>query len=200
MEKTFRGNKLIEFCHYCSIELLPYMGKNYQFLNSRTIDHMLPTRRGGINGPKNKALCCYECNQIRNNIDLCREFETKDKIYLKYVAKKQKMGLTLHPSFLNHIFGKIKCHNCLEKFEVVYANFETLICPECESGTPATYEHYIEPEIKATYKDYIEPQIKENEIYIKKLKCPICLENYGVSTVNFNSTACRECTSPALAN
>lgn len=52
-------------CHWCNQELRAEQG----FMDSATIEHMIPQSKGGGNERWNLAAACHRCNTIRRDID-----------------------------------------------------------------------------------------------------------------------------------
>ncbi len=65
--KKYKLLKLSHFrCKYCRVPLRMELGHN----NSFTIDHRVPTSKGGSNTFKNMVACCLKCNVMKGSMDL----------------------------------------------------------------------------------------------------------------------------------
>jgi hypothetical protein len=54
-------SKYEKICCYCGRQLIPALF---------TIEHLVPSSKGGTDSRINKRICCYSCNQWRANLDL----------------------------------------------------------------------------------------------------------------------------------
>lgn len=61
----------IKNCYYCGVETVivdpKKRAKDFP-ANRRTIDHKVPTSRGGINHISNYAIACYRCNLDKHHL------------------------------------------------------------------------------------------------------------------------------------
>ena len=74
--KTARGSK--RRCYFCGCRLT---------VNNRTIDHLIPLSRGGLNVLKNRVWCCNNCNNEKMDMTLM-EYK-RYKIYALTMKGKQ---------------------------------------------------------------------------------------------------------------
>lgn len=72
------------FCRYCD----RYIGEN------PTVDHWIPSSRGGLNLLENKVLACYPCNQIKGDMTgdefLGIAFEIREQMRIAWQKKYDK--------------------------------------------------------------------------------------------------------------
>lgn len=65
-------------CYYCGTPLTP---------SNRTIDHMIPTARGGINRKENRVWCCRKCNAAKMDMTV-EEFNKYKELKKLYNGKE----------------------------------------------------------------------------------------------------------------
>ena len=56
-----------ELCGYCGRQL-DYLGSQYPYLFSPSIDHKIPLDHGGTNTFNNLILCCHLCNIVKGTM------------------------------------------------------------------------------------------------------------------------------------
>ena len=72
-----------DFCHYCERELDD---------DCRSLDHVIPRSRGGVNALFNLVLACKRCNNLRGDMDYDEFVEMRS-----WIAKGQQKRLTYKP-------------------------------------------------------------------------------------------------------
>lgn len=68
-------------CYYCDLE--------FNEIDLKTIDHIIPTSKGGRNTSSNKVSCCSNCNVYKSNLSLT-DFIKKLKQERKNFIKKNE--------------------------------------------------------------------------------------------------------------
>lgn len=66
-------DKLLTYQSLDNNNICAYCGQTGEL----TIDHIIPTTKGGTDDTSNKVLCCLECNQSKNNRDLAEFLNSK---------------------------------------------------------------------------------------------------------------------------
>lgn len=68
LKSLARGADLIVICrkHRASVNCV-YCSRSYTEVNYKTIDHIIPISKGGTHDPNNINICCWNCNQSKNN-------------------------------------------------------------------------------------------------------------------------------------
>lgn len=91
-------------CEYCQIICHATELKGVPKNQMVTIDHHIPQNRN----PKklfldlsNWRICCYQCNQVRNNIDVQQDYSKKIEIAKRYMNTKK---IILDSIFFEYIF------------------------------------------------------------------------------------------------
>lgn len=83
-----------------------YCERKFDKNNIRTIEHIVPKSKGGKNNLNNLIYACYECNNLRSNMDFI-EF----KNYIKSILENNKSIKLKSYSFnridLNKIYNNI---------------------------------------------------------------------------------------------
>lgn len=64
MSRKSLRERLFERCPVCYWCL-----RQIRSLDEATLDHVVARSKGGSNGPENKVLCCWDCNQRKANND-----------------------------------------------------------------------------------------------------------------------------------
>lgn len=63
----------LDLCHYCGITVYnlseheQMTGEKKSHKVEKTIDHIIPTSKGGCNGKHNKVIACRSCNSKKGN-------------------------------------------------------------------------------------------------------------------------------------
>lgn len=92
-------------CFYCDTPFIEIDSGNQPL---KSIDHIDPIARGGSNRTRNKAVCCYMCQAIKNNlsldsflheIDYAIEYGFKRKKFNDFYSKKKL--LTMRKKVIN---------------------------------------------------------------------------------------------------
>lgn len=77
-------------CYYCGIKLT---------LDNRTIDHMVPLARGGMNRQYNRVWCCRKCNASKMDMTVEEYFKYRQLIKLykgqELIDKCREYGILL---------------------------------------------------------------------------------------------------------
>lgn len=73
-------------CCFCGIVMVEYPNQK----NSATIEHVIPSSKGGTNSPKNYAISCNHCNNKRGTLDWEVFMEMGNKIVQKQKNKRQR--------------------------------------------------------------------------------------------------------------
>ncbi len=107
-------------CHWCAQK----MRRDTGFMDSVTIEHMIPQSKGGGNERWNLAAACYRCNTARRDSDadafeiVARRFQpdtrtveevaaiNKRERRRRYRQRKRAQGV-VHYNIFNAIFSKI---------------------------------------------------------------------------------------------
>lgn len=91
-------------CEYCGVMCRSHEAKNVPKVNRVTIDHHEPQYRDPSNlylNRDNFRISCYQCNQVRNDVDCTSDMRKKLEIVKKYMKKYNKI---LENDFFLHIF------------------------------------------------------------------------------------------------
>lgn len=64
-QRFWKRNKSTR-CYYCNKRVLRDLPQHHP--NKATIDHILPVSKGGTHALVNLVICCYPCNQEKDNM------------------------------------------------------------------------------------------------------------------------------------
>jgi 5-methylcytosine-specific restriction endonuclease McrA len=89
--------KVGDVCCYCD---RPF-GKGLEF----TKEHIVPVSKGGSNKLSNLTPCCFECNQLRSNLDI-KQFKTTVWNIIKILNGKVSLELDDLETIFDNLYNE----------------------------------------------------------------------------------------------
>lgn len=105
--KILEQKKITEYCYYC--------GKKMKERN-KTIDHIVPLKKGGSNCFSNLVVCCSRCNSIKAGYTIS-ELIDQLRIRYKYANELERSKLNKQITQWENIKIKLKFRNEVNAYE-----------------------------------------------------------------------------------
>lgn len=103
--RTIAYNRQDGYCFYCNIKMVKINGKNRNYPNAGTAEHIIPQSKGGVKNYYNIVCACKECNNIRGNIDY--------EIFINMRTKKDWKKRAKEANWSKEYYYKMKVINQL---------------------------------------------------------------------------------------